>query len=91
MNRVICSAFTVLVIFLSFNIHAAPLDCQQQHCVGIIDGGSTGSRFHIYTYDLDEHNSPIHIAEQWSKKVKPGFASVENNQTAVDNYFNIIC
>lgn len=88
MNRVLCLVFTSFVTLLSFSIHAAPLNCQQQHCVGIIDGGSTGSRLHIYTYDLDEYNSPINIAEQWSKKVKPGFATLDNNQAAVDSYFN---
>ncbi len=85
MNRVVFIVAAVIV-FLGLTAQAANLDCQQQHCVGVIDAGSTGSRFHLYAYDLDEHNNPVHIAEFWSKKVKPGFASLENNQVTVDSY-----
>ena len=86
MNKLMHSFLCVLCVVVSFNVYAEALDCQQQRCVGIVDAGSTGSRLHIYTYDLDEHNTPIHITEKWAKKVKPGFATLDNNQATVDSY-----
>lgn len=62
--------------------------CQEHHCVGVVDVGSTGSRLHVYTYDLDSTQSPIQIKEQWSKKVTPGFSTVELKQAKIDEYLN---
>lgn len=84
-TRMVCMA---LFVGMSVTVYADTLNCQQQHCVGIVDAGSTGSRLHIYTYDLDEHRTPTHITEKWAKKVKPGLATLENNQAAMDSYLN---
>lgn len=70
-------------------VHAdEPIDCVQHHCVAIVDAGSSGSRLHIYTYDEDAKHAPIHITEQWSKKIRPGFALVEARSNEVANYLN---
>lgn len=70
--------------FITF-IHASVL-CQTHHCVAIVDAGSTGSRLHIYAYDLDAHHYPTNITPIWSKKVKPGFATIESSNATVDTY-----
>ncbi len=60
--------------------------CQQHHCLGVVDAGSTGSRLHFYVYDLDSNNNPIQVEEKWSKKVKPGFSLLDLEQATVDSY-----
>ncbi len=81
--------FLVMCLFSSVT-HAEVENnrCQNRHCVAIVDAGSTGSRLHIYAYDLDSQERPIAIEQLWSKKVKPGLASIEPNQAAIDAYMN---
>ncbi|WP_419420682.1 multidrug DMT transporter permease [Legionella sp. D16C41] len=64
--------------------------CEQQQCVVVIDVGSTGSRLHLYSYDLDKTNSPIEITERFNKKIKPGFATIEANEATIDAYLTIL-
>ena len=84
----------VLTGFLGFSSFASsfvssinePLDCEHHQCLGIVDAGSTGSRVHLYTYDLDEQKTPINIVEHWSKKIKPGLASLSPEQATINAY-----
>lgn len=73
-------------LFISCLSYALPFDCQKQHCMAVVDAGSTGSRLHVYTYDLDRHKTPIHIQEQWVNKVSPGLASLTPSE--IPNYLN---
>lgn len=82
-SRLLCCFFLVLA---NFSVNAQSLDCQQHHCLAVVDAGSTGSRLHIYSYDTDKSQTPVNITEKWSKKVKPGFASLDANQKTVDTY-----
>ena len=88
MLRFISLVFTFLL--LSPCLHAQTTSCKEHHCIAVIDAGSTGSRLHIYAYDTDETNSPIHINELWSKKVKPGFATIDANTNTIDSYLTIL-
>lgn len=63
-------------------------DCVSQKCIAVVDAGSTGSRLHVYSYELDNTNSPININEVWSKKIKPGLATIESNPTTLDAYLS---
>jgi len=78
----------VFFLFFAFNANAESVSCLQQHCVGVVDVGSTGSRIHIYAYDLDKNKTPIKINEVWSNKIKPGFATIDASQSAVNTYLN---
>lgn len=69
---------------------AESMSCKEHQCIAIVDAGSTGSRLHVYAYDTDATNSPINISEIWSKKVKPGFASIEPNPNSIDAYLTIL-
>ena len=80
----------LIASLLAFTINAANANCQQQHCVAIVDAGSTGSRLHIYAYDLDKTNTAINIKELWSKKIKPGLATVDANQATLDAYLTTL-
>ena len=73
---------------VAFNVNADGSVCQQQRCLAVVDAGSTGSRLHIYSYDLDSSNNPVAIHEQWSKKIKPGLATTAPSLSAVNSYLN---
>ncbi|MBA2657358.1 MAG: multidrug DMT transporter permease [Tatlockia sp.] len=81
------SLISTLAIFLSSTVYSDSTVCQQHNCIAIVDGGSTGSRLHVYVYDKDEHKTPVNIKELWSKKLKPGVSIIEINQAAIDSYF----
>lgn len=86
------AAFILICLFSSVVTAATPraLSCQQRHCLAVVDAGSTGSRLHIYAYDVDDHNTPIQIDEIWVKKIKPGLASVEATPKAIDAYLTTL-
>lgn len=70
----------MMLIFLclySSLVNAGILTCQHRHCVAIVDAGSTGSRLHVYAYDVDKKQFPLNIDEIWLNRVSPGLASVE--------------
>jgi hypothetical protein len=86
MNRfiaILCSLF----ITSTFASSQTPT-CTDHQCIMVVDAGSSGSRAHIYAYDLDEHNSPIHVNEVWNKKVKPGLATIDANSSTLSPYLN---
>lgn len=56
----------------------------------MIDAGSSGSRIHVYSYDLGETNTPENISEKWSKRIKPGFATIQDNQASIDAYLTTL-
>ena len=82
--------FKVIFFFFSFisTVNASITPCHEHHCLAIVDAGSTGSRLHIYAYDLDEHSTPIKIEQVWSNKIKPGFATIEPSSTVINAYLN---
>jgi hypothetical protein len=85
--------FAVLILsffgyFTQSFVYAATNPCPQKYCVAIIDAGSTGSRLHLYAYDVDNSNTPIAITEVWNNKVSPGFSVLEAKQSSVDDYLN---
>jgi hypothetical protein len=82
--------FAYLAIFASFTVNAATKDCQQYQCLAVVDAGSTGTRLHVYSYDFDKSKSPINIKELWTKKIKPGLASLEPNQGLMDVYLTTL-
>lgn len=80
----------VLGLGILFNAQAEGNSCQPGHCLAVVDAGSSGSRLHIYTFDFDNNNQPIKIKELWSKKIKPGLATIEPNQITIYAYLNNI-
>jgi hypothetical protein len=82
------SLFAILVTLslLSSTAFAQSKSCEQQNCIAVVDVGSTGSRLHIFSYDKDETNTPINIHERFTKKVAPGFATLNPDQTVINDY-----
>ncbi|MCH9757080.1 MAG: multidrug DMT transporter permease [Gammaproteobacteria bacterium] len=75
-------------LFTSSLVFSASTICPENRCVAIIDAGNSGSRLHIYSYNLDGANTPYDIKNVFSKKIRPGFASVELNQNAINRYLS---
>ncbi|KTD82509.1 multidrug DMT transporter permease [Legionella waltersii] len=82
--------FFFCLISVSSIAYSQSDDCNQHQCIAVIDAGSSGSRVHLYSYDLDETNTPTHIHEFWSKKIKPGFATIEPNKNSIDAYLTTL-
>ena len=82
--------FIFLICFFVgvFNVFAKGDVCNQRHCIAVVDAGSSGSRLHIFASDVDSDNSPININELWSKKIKPGFATVDLTQDKINSYID---
>lgn len=79
--------FVSLSFFFSCNLNAAEkAPCQQHQCIAVVDAGSTGSRLHIYSYDLDENNTLIHLNEIWNKKTNPGISTIDADPKKIDAY-----
>jgi len=72
--------------YSSFNTYSAKPTCLQSHCIAVIDAGSSGSRLHVYAYDLDKTNTPIAINEIWNRKVLPGLSTIEHEHGSVSAY-----
>jgi hypothetical protein len=64
------------------------MDCEWYYCAAVVDAGSSGSRIHWYSYDLDRQHNPIHIREAYSKKIKPGLASIAQDSVTVAGYMD---
>lgn len=82
--------FLSCLVILTPNTIADTNPCEKHSCIAVIDAGSTGSRLHIYSYDTDDTNTPIHIEEIWNKKIKPGFASIQPNSVTIDAYLTML-
>lgn len=68
----VLGVLTWLWVGPSSAISPAPeIDCERHHCTAIVDAGSSGSRIHLYSYDLDEQANPIRINNVYSKKSNP--------------------
>lgn len=80
----------ITCFFAVIDINAEPASCTQNQCIAVIDAGSTGSRLHIFTYDLDETKTPVDIHEIWSKKINPGLATIEANEKTIDAYLTAL-
>jgi apyrase len=63
-------------------------DCDNKQCIAVIDAGSSGSRLHIYSYDLDPTNTPLNINEIWLKKVSPGISIIKQFHGSITDYMD---
>lgn len=73
---------------LSFTVLANPIDCTTNHCVAVIDAGSSGSRLHVYAYELDKTNTPVQITEVWNRRVVPGLSVLESEHVSISAYLD---
>lgn len=77
-----------LVVCQTQALGANLVRCKAGQCIAVIDAGSTGSRVHIYAFERKNNHLPTNVKEIWSKKIKPGIASIEASQFVIDRYLN---
>lgn len=78
--------FVSWFILFTPNVYSQTNPCANHQCIAVVDAGSTGSRLHIFAYDMDETKTPAHINEIWAKKIKPGFATLDTSQATIEPY-----
>jgi len=71
--------FTTTLVFATDNITEI---CKSHACKIIVDAGSSGSRLHVYSYDLADTSELVNIREISVNKLKPGLSSLEPDQVA---------
>ncbi len=74
--------------YASLNVFAGKITCPQSQCISVIDAGSSGSRLHVYAYDLDSTGSPIQLNEIWNRKVLPGLSTIEHEHGSISAYMD---
>lgn len=81
------AVFFTWFFILSTNLYAENKDiCSQKQCLAVVDAGSTGSRLHVYAYDIDNTTTPTNIEEVYTQKVTPGFAAIEPSKDTITSY-----
>lgn len=84
---------SLAIFFLIISVNFADSNiCETRNCRLIIDAGSSGSRAHLYAYDLDENKNPININDIYIRKINPGFSSIKPDAVGayLDNLFSTI-
>jgi len=80
---------SVFLLLFSYPLYTFALNlsaCPQRYCMAVVDAGSSGSRLHIYAYDLDGTNTPVRITEIWNRKALPGLATIEQEHGSIATY-----
>lgn len=81
----------LLICFFSSSLgFSASILCPENRCIAVVDAGKTGSRLQIYSYEMDVTNTPFHINNVFSKKIEPGFASIDLKQKAINQYLSLL-
>lgn len=83
MDRLIC----IFLFFISAALFAGQATTTEQ-IMGMVDAGSSGSRLHIFSYQLDEQGHVQQLKELWSRKIMPGLASIYSSQQDIDDYLD---
>lgn len=60
--------------------------CPENRCIAVVNAGNSGTRLHIYQYELNDSNFPFHIKNVYSKVIEPGLASISLNQKSIGQY-----
>jgi hypothetical protein len=77
-------------LFTSSLGFSASVICPGNRCMAVVDAGNTASKLQIYSYDMDPSNTPVKIKKVFSKKIEPGFASINLNQKSIDQYLSLL-
>jgi hypothetical protein len=70
------------------SVFSSPITCPENQCIAVVNAGNSASRLEIYTYNLDVSQAPIDIKNIFSKKIEPGFASIELKKASIGQYLS---
>ncbi|MCC5792486.1 MAG: multidrug DMT transporter permease [Legionellaceae bacterium] len=71
--------------FATLGLPASSL-CNPEQCMLVVDAGSSGTRIHLYQYQLHKASQNIQVTTLWSKKIRPGLTQIQANPDSVDAY-----
>jgi len=80
----------LICLFSSSLGFSSSVICPENRCVAVVDAGNSGSRLNIYSYEEDASHTPFDIKNIFTKKIEPGFASIELNQKAINTYLSLL-
>jgi hypothetical protein len=80
--------FFLAVFALPIAANSLGAQCLNKHCMVVVDSGSTGTRLHLYAYTMNAAGTPSDITDILTKKMVPGFASVDVKTNAINQYLN---
>lgn len=63
-------------------------ECKIHHCLGVVDAGSSGTRFHIFSFENDSQQQPIKIREIWFNQTNQALASMDTDQNLINAYLD---
>jgi hypothetical protein len=75
-------------LILSSSGFSSSIICPENRCIAVVNAGNSGSRLQIYSYNRDASNTPYEIKNIFSKKIEPGFASIELSQVSIHQYLS---
>lgn len=81
--------FLGIIFFMSASLVFAGEDlCAQNNCIVVVDAGSSGTRAHLYSFESDVVDKKQNIRELYTKKLTPGFATLEPTREAISSYLD---
>ena len=80
----------LMALFVNSPVFSASTVCPEGQCIAVVNAGNSGSRLHIYSYQMDVSHTPVEIKNVFSNRIEPGFGSLELSQRAINEHLSLL-